>query len=318
MRVLFMGSMPFSVPILHALVQAGHSISALYTQNHTSKANQHSPVQTAAQDLNLVCPVRRPTHFKDPLAVVDFHRLMDNSKTDCVVVAAYGLILPRAILHAPPLGCVNVHPSLLPRWRGAAPIERAIMAGDTNTAVAIMRMAETLDTGAIFATAPYAIKATDTAGDVHRVLGHMGGDLLVQVLAAIENKTATPIPQSEQGVCIAKKIQAQETAIDWQQSAQVIDCQIRGLSPVPGAWTHPRFDVATASKRQDRRLRLLHSRVIPCAQPQAGRVVQHKNRLFVECGQNSVEITRAQRAGKQAMPIADLLRGWTPPTHFAI
>ena len=232
MRVVFMGTPDFSVAALDALVAAGHEIVCVYTQPPRpagrGKKPRPSPVQARAGALGL--PVRHPVSLKDAAAQAEFAAL----GADVAVVVAYGLILPQPVLDAPRHGCLNIHASLLPRWRGAAPIQRAIMAGDAETGVCIMAMEAGLDTGPVLLRAAEPIRPEDTAAALHDRLARLGARLIVEALAGLD--TLTPAPQPEAGVTYAAKIDKAEARVDWARPAAEIDRQIRGLSPFPGAW----------------------------------------------------------------------------------
>ena len=296
MRVIFMGTPDFSVPALRAIA-SDHEVVAVYSQPPRAAGRgqkpRPSPVQAAAEVLSL--PVRTPEHLRDPQAQADFAALC----ADVAVVVAYGLILPQPVLDAPRLGCLNIHASLLPRWRGAAPIHRAILAGDDETGVAIMQMEAGLDTGPVLATRRTPIVADETTADLHDRLAVIGADLIADVLPRL------PLPataQPDQGVTYAAKIDKAEARIDWTRPADEIDRQIRGLSPFPGAWC----DI------DGERVKLLRSRVVPGG-GQPGTVLPS---FTVACGIGAVQITLAQRAGKRPMAAADLLRGWTLPPRL--
>ena len=290
-----MGTPGFSVPILQAISDAGHDIAAVYTQPPRpagrGKADRKSAVQVAAESLYI--PVRYPTSLRSEGASHDFALL----RSDVAVVVAYGLILPPTILAAPAHGCLNIHASLLPRWRGAAPIHRAIMAGDAETGVCIMQMEAGLDTGPVLMCAPTSIGAEETTADLHDRLSRIGADLIVQALAALP--FLTPHPQPTSGVTYAQKIDKAEARIDWTRPAEAIDRQIRGLSPFPGAWC----DIA------GERVKLLRSRLAEGS----GMPGQVLHGFTVACGSGAVEITHAQREGKRPAATADLLRGLTLP-----
>ncbi len=291
MRVVFMGSPDFAVPALDALVAAGHEIACVYCQPPRpagrGKKDRPTPVQALAEALGL--PVRHPVSLKGAEAQADFAAL----GADVAAVAAYGLILPRAVLDAPRLGCLNIHASLLPRWRGAAPIHRAVMAGDAETGVCIMQMEAGLDTGPVLARRALPIGPEDTTGDLHDRLAALGAACLVGVLADLPN--LAPEPQPEDGVTYAAKIDKAEAAVDWTRPAAEVDRQIRGLSPFPGAWT----------TILGRRVRLLRSRLgTGAAAP--GTVLDG---LTVACGTGAVEITEVQPEGKPRMDAAAFLRG---------
>lgn len=289
-----MGTPDFSVPVLDALAQA-HEIPAVYTQPPRpagrGKADRPSPVQTRAEALGL--PVRRPLSLRSEDAAKDFAAL----RPDVAVVVAYGLILPQAILDAPRLGCLNIHASLLPRWRGAAPIHRAIMAGDKETGVCIMRMEAGLDTGPVLLREATPIGAEETTADLHDRLSTMGARLILDALSRLPD--LSPEPQPTEGVTYATKIDKAEARIDWSRPAAEVDRRIRGLSPFPGAWTLIRGE----------RVKLLRSRLAQGNGP-PGRVLAG---FTLACGEGAVEITEAQREGKRPMPAAEILKGLTLP-----
>ena len=294
MRVVFMGTPDFSVPVLDALVGAGHEIACVYCQPPRpagrGKKPRPTPVHARAEALGL--PVRHPTSLKDAQAQAEFADL----KADVAVVVAYGLLLPRPVLDAPKHGCLNIHASLLPRWRGAAPIHRAIMAGDAETGICIMQMEAGLDTGPVLLREATAIGAEETTGDLHDRLAQMGARLICDALDSLDSlDSLTPQPQPEKGVTYAAKIDKSEARIDWTRPAAEIDRQIRGLSPFPGAWC----DMA------GERIKLLRCRLAQ-GQGAPGQILQG---LTVACGEGAVEITELQRQGKRPMPAGDFLRG---------
>ena len=296
MRIVFMGTPEFSVPVLRALVAAGHEVVASYSQPPRpagrGKTLAPTPVHAAAEALGI--PVRTPLTLRDPEAQAEFAAL----EADIAVVAAYGLILPKPILAAPRLGCLNVHASLLPRWRGAAPIQRAILAGDAETGVCIMGMEAGLDTGPVLLREATPIDGK-TAGTLTDELSAMGARLMVAVLADLSGYP--PVPQPEDGVTYAAKIDKAEARIDWSQPAESIERQVRAFNPVPGAW----FEVA------EERVKLLAAAVVS-ATGIAGAVVD--DRLTVACGNGSaIRATHLQRAGRGIMTSEELLRGFPIP-----
>lgn len=295
MRVVFMGTPDFSVPVLDALVGAGHEIAAVYSQPPRpagrGKKDRPSPVHARALELGL--EVRHPVNFKNAEDVDDFAAL----NADVAVVVAYGLILPQSLLDAPKYGCLNIHASLLPRWRGAAPIHRAIMAGDTETGVCIMQMEAGLDTGPVLLRQATAIGAEETTGQLHDWLSEMGAKAIVAALSRLDQ--LEPQVQPEEGVTYAAKIDKAEAKIDWSEPAEVVDRKIRGLSPFPGAWC----------EIEGERVKLLGSKLAE-GQDEAGRVLSE---FVVACGEGAVEITRLQRSGKKPMTTEDALRGMTLP-----
>ncbi len=292
MRIIFMGSPAFSVPTLDALVAAGHEVVAVYCQppRRAGRGKQERPTPVHARALALGLPVHCPKTLRDSAAQEVFAAL----KADVAIVIAYGLILPQAILDAPRLGCLNIHASLLPRWRGAAPIHRAIMAGDAETGVCIMQMEAGLDTGPVFARKALAIAPNATTGSVHDALAALGADLLTQVLPQLP-MLATPQPTT--GVTYAHKIEKSEAAIDWTRPAVEVDRQIRGLSPFPGAWTQVGAE----------RVKLLTSTVAP-GSGRPGEVIGRP--LTVACGTGAVAVGQAQRAGRAAQSVDELQRGF--------
>lgn len=295
MKLAFMGTPDFSVPALDALVGAGHRIACVYTQPPRpagrGKTDRPTPVHRRALDLGL--PVRHPVSLKGFQEQADFANL----ETDVAVVVAYGLLLPQAILDAPEHGCLNIHASLLPRWRGAAPIHRAVMAGDKQTGVCIMQMEAGLDTGPILMRDSLPIGDEDTTGDLHRCLAAMGARLIVEALANLAD--LAPRPQPENGATYARKIDKTEARIDWTRPAIDIDRLIRGLSPFPGAWC----DVG------GERVKLLRSRLADGA-ADPGR---HLGGFRIACGSGAIQILQAQRQGKRPMSASDLLRGLVLP-----
>ncbi|WP_449042113.1 methionyl-tRNA formyltransferase [Paracoccus sp. (in: a-proteobacteria)] len=296
MRVVFMGTPEFSVPALGAIA-ARHQVVCAYSQPARAAGRGQKPrpsaVQAAAEALGI--PVRTPLRLKDAEAQAEFAAL----GADVAVVVAYGLILPQAVLDAPRLGCLNIHASLLPRWRGAAPIHRAVMAGDTDTGVAIMQMEAGLDTGPVLAEARTAIGAEETTADLHDRLAAMGAALIVDVLDRL------PLPavaQPAEGVTYAAKIDKAEARVDWTRPAAEVDRRIRGLSPFPGAWCLAGGE----------RLKLLRSRVV-AGSGAPGEVL---GGFTVACGEGAVEITEVQREGRRAVPAAEALRGMALPPRL--
>ncbi len=293
-----MGTPEFSVTALDALVEAGHEVICAYSQPPRpagrGKKPRPSPVQQRAEVLGI--PVRHPSTLKTPDARAEFAAL----DADVAVVVAYGLILPQAVLDAPSHGCLNIHASLLPRWRGAAPIHRAVMAGDVETGVCIMQMDAGLDTGPVLMRAATPIGASDTTGDLHDRLAVMGGELIVETLARLDALEAEAQPDT--GVTYASKIDKAEARVDWTRPAAEVDQLIRGLSPFPGAWC----DIG------DERVKLLRSTVTDGA----GAPGTHLGGFEVACGDGAVQILQAQRPGKRAMPVAEVLRGLTLPGHL--
>lgn len=294
LRVVFMGSPAFAVPTLAAIMAAGHAVAAVYTQPPRpagrGKKPRPGPVHVRADDLGL--PVRTPVTLRDADVQAAFRAL----DPDVAVVAAYGLILPRPILDAPRFGCLNVHPSLLPRWRGAAPVQRAIMAGDARTGVCIMRMEAGLDTGPVLLRDTTAIAPRETAPELERRLAERGGALMVEALDALERGTARETPQSADGVVYAEKIDKAEARIDWSRPAASLDAHVRGLVPFPGAWFEAR----------DERIKVLSAEPVDESGP-PGTVLAPGT---VACGTGALRLLRVQRAGRPAMEAEDFLRGF--------
>lgn len=296
MRIVFMGTPEFSVPVLDALVQAGHEIAAVYCQPPRpagrGKKDRPTPVHARAEALGLL--VRHPVSLKADEAQAEFSSL----KADVAVVVAYGLILPQAILDAPEFGCLNIHASLLPRWRGAAPIHRAIMAGDDKTGVCIMQMEAGLDTGPVLLCEETAIGSEETTAQLHDRLSAMGASLIVEALARLDSLEA--VAQPDEGVTYARKIDKAEAAVDWSAPAEKVDRKIRGLSPFPGAWI----------ELDGGRVKLLGSRLAQGAGV-PGEVLD--DALTVACGAGAVQLLRLQRAGKGAQDAVEFLRGMPLP-----
>ena len=294
MRLIFMGTPDFSVPTLIELAARGHEIVAVYTRAPKPAGRgmelQPTPVEREAQRLALA--VHTPKTLKDAAAVEIFRA----HNADAAVVVAYGLILPKAILDAPRLGCFNVHASLLPRWRGAAPINRAIMAGDAESGVTIMQMDEGLDTGAMAMAERVPIGADMTAGELHDALARVGADLMLRALAAAERGSLTLTPQPSAGVTYAEKISKGETQIDWTHPWKHVHDHIRGLSPFPGAW----FELDGVRVKALRSTKAEGSGT-------PGRALD--DRLSIACSSGAVRLTQVQRAGKQPMNADEFLRG---------
>lgn len=291
MRLIFMGTPDFAVPALAALIDAGHDVVCVYSQPPRPAGRGHreqpSPVQTYAQDHGI--DVRYPVSMKNEDAQAEFAAL----NADAAVVAAYGLILPKAVLEAPSLGCINIHASLLPRWRGAAPIQRAMLAGDTETGVTIMQMDEGLDTGPMLMTGKVPIDKTTTASDLHDALAALGGELIVQVLSA---DLPAAVLQPEDGSTYAPKLDRAEGRIDWSETATALDLKIRALNPWPGVWC----------ERDGARLRVLAATPVSGAGA-PGTVIDAP--LTVACGEAALRLDRVQRAGKSAMAADEYVRG---------
>ncbi|MBO6504598.1 MAG: methionyl-tRNA formyltransferase [Kordiimonadaceae bacterium] len=300
MKLIFMGTPDFSVPTLNALVAAGHDVVAVFTQPPRpagrGKKEQKSAVHKAADAHGI------PVHTPKSLKTEDQLTLIQSMKADFAVVVAYGQILPQVILNAPKHGCVNVHASLLPRWRGAAPIHRAIMAGDRETGVCIMQMEAGLDTGPVISEARVSIDAGATTAALHDTLAELGAELINPALRGLAAGAITPHPQPDDGITYAHKIDKSEAKIDWTADASIIDQQVRGLFPFPGAWT----------MMDGERVKILSGNVVEQASSSdAGTAID--NQLTVACGEGLFQINRAQRAGKGAMDREDFLRGFPVP-----
>lgn len=300
LKIVFMGTPEFSVPVLEGLVAAGHEIVAVYTQPPRPAgrglAETTSPVHRAAAAHGL--PVMTPKSLKGAAEQEAFAAL----GADVAVVVAYGLLLPKAVLEAPRFGCLNLHASALPRWRGAAPIQRAIMAGDAETAVMVMQMEEGLDTGPVCLAHRVPISRSMTAGDLHDALARVGPPLMVEAMRLIEAGQLTAVPQSADGVTYAAKILKEEARIDFSKRASEVADHIHGLSPFPGAW----FEVVTGSGASER-LKVLRVCVVEGA-AEPGTFVGDD--LSIACGTGAIRILEAQRAGKKPMLAGDLLRGF--------
>jgi len=298
LRLVFMGTPDFSVPILDALSQAGHEIAAVYSQPPRPAGRGHqlrpSPVAAFAESRGL--EVRVPKSLKSPEEQQAFAAL----RADAAIVAAYGLILPKAILDAPKRGCINVHASLLPRWRGAAPIQRCIEAGDAQTGVTIMQMDEGLDTGAILLMESMPIGPSMTGGKLHDHLSAMGARLIVEALKKLEAGSLLATPQPGIGVTYAAKLSKEEGRIDWRRPARELDRQLRALTPWPGMW----FELG------GERIKLLAAKPV-ADQGEPGEVLD--DALTVACGEGALQCVTLQRAGKGAMSAAELLRGFAIP-----
>jgi methionyl-tRNA formyltransferase len=298
LRLIFMGTPDFAVPTLLKLAAAGHEIVAVYTRAPKPSGRgmelQPTPVEREARRRGFT--VLTPTTLKTAEADASFRA----HKADAAVVVAYGLILPKLILDAPRLGCFNVHASLLPRWRGAAPINRAIMAGDKESGVTIMQMDQGLDTGAMAMAERMAIGADMTAGDLDDALARLGADLMLRALAAAERGSLALTPQPEAGVSYAGKIAKDETRIDWSKPWARVHDHIRGLSPFPGAW----FEIDGVRVKA---LRSTKGEGQNKSNAAPGTVLDDS--LTIACGDGAVRLVQVQRAGKQPMPAEEFLRG---------
>jgi methionyl-tRNA formyltransferase len=304
LRLVFMGTPDFSIPTLEALIAARHDVVAVYSQPPRragrGMAAKKTPVHLCA-DRNKIA-ARTPKSLKSEAEVAEFYSL----KADVAVVVAYGLILPEPILTAPRLGCLNLHASKLPRWRGAAPIQRALMAGDGETAVAIMQMETGLDTGPVCLSETVAIDPGTTAGELHDELAKRGAALMVRALEDLEQGRLMPHPQPESGITYAAKIDKSEAQIDFSQPAEDVHNFTRGLSPFPGAW----FQAASIGTEQKERLKILRTELVE-GQGEPGTVLD--DRLTIACGTGAIRLLEIQRAGKRAMNADEFSRGFSLP-----
>ena len=293
MRVAFLGSSGFAIPALEALLRAGHDVVAAYCQpaRPAGRGKRPRPVPAAERAAELGVPVHEPQSFRDGRAVDEFRAL----GAEIGVVAAYGVLLPPQLLEMPRFGFLNIHPSLLPRWRGAAPVRRAIMEGDSETGVCIMQVVEELDAGPVLLSRTEEIRPDDNARTLGDRLSKIGARLIVDAVAGAG--TLPRIPQAQEGACYARKIDKSETRIDWSDPAEVVDRRIRGLSPSPGAWCTIRGE----------RVKLLGSSV---ASGYGSPGAALDDRLLIACGSGAVRILKAQRPGKRPMPADEFLRGF--------
>jgi methionyl-tRNA formyltransferase len=298
LRVVFMGTPDFAVPTLSEIVGQGHEVVAVYTRAPAAAGRgmelKPSPVHRMAERFGL--PVLTPTTLRTDEATESFRA----HAADVAVVVAYGMILPKSILDLPELGCLNLHASLLPRWRGAAPIQRAVMAGDRETGVAVMRMEEGLDTGPVGMVERVAIGPDMTAGELHDRLMVLGADLMVRALAALSRGGLTFTPQAEAGITYAKKIVNEEARLDWSRPAQELHDRVRGLSPFPGAFLSADFG------KGPERLKVLRTSVVE-GTGEPGTLIDSSG--IVACGAGALRLIQVQRAGKAPMSAEDFLRG---------
>jgi len=308
LRLIFMGTPDFAVPTLLELVAQGHEIAAVYTRVAKPAGRgmklQQSPVEQEAHRLGI--PVLTPSTLKTSDALDQFRAL----NADAAVVVAYGMILPQAILDVPKLGCFNLHASLLPRWRGAAPINRAIMAGDAESGVMVMKMDVGLDTGDVAMAERLAVTDAMTASDLHDALAPLGGDLMARAMGALERGTLQLLPQASEGVTYAAKIDKAEAHIDWNKPASSVLRHIHGLSPFPGAWCEMPLEGTS------QRVKILRCEIASGAGA-PGTVLD--DRLTIACSQGALRILELQRAGKQPMKAEEFLRGTPlkPPARLS-
>ena len=307
LRIVFMGTPDFSVPVLDAILKAGHSVVAVYSQPPRpagrGQAEQPTPVHRFALERGL--KVLTPLNFKS----ADDRAAFAAHDADAAVVVAYGLILPEAILDAPRQGCFNVHASKLPRWRGAAPIQRAIMSGDTETAVMVMRMERGLDTGPVCLTRTIRISTDTTAGALHDTLSAAGAVLMVEALALLEAGGLPSVPQSDVGVTYAAKIEKSEARIDFSREPSDAIAHIHGLSPFPGAW----FEIAHGNKQE--RLKVLRA-TVAAGSGVPGTFID--DRLTIACGRGAIRLVEVQRAGKRPASADEFLRGFEVPAGTVV
>jgi len=299
-----MGSPEFSLPCLHALLAEGHDVVRVYAQppKPAGRGHKEQPCPVHAEALRLGIEARTPKTLRDAAAQAEFAAL----GLDAAVVVAYGLILPKAILEAPRLGCVNVHASLLPRWRGAAPIQRAIIAGDTQTGVGIMKMDEGLDTGAVLAEQRTSIRVDETASSLHDRLSAMGAALLVETLDGYADGRITPSPQASDGVTYAHKLERRESRLDFTKPAVVLEREIRALNPWPGTW----IEIA------GERIKIGAGEVVGRTDGAPGQIIDE--RLTIACGEGALRPLRLQRPGKGMMDAEPFLRGFSVPLDSVI
>ncbi|MBS0243961.1 MAG: methionyl-tRNA formyltransferase [Proteobacteria bacterium] len=302
MRIVFMGTPEIAVPTLAEIIGAGHEVVAVYSQPPRPAGRgmelRKSPVHAHAEAAGI--PVLTPRTLKGEAEQAAFRA----HEADVAVVIAYGLLLPKPILDAPRFGCLNMHGSALPRWRGAAPIQRAIMAGDTETAAMVMRMDEGLDTGPVCLAERIEIGGDMTAGELHDRMMLTGASLMVRALAALERGSLTETPQPAEGISYAAKIDKAETRIDFARPAREVHNHIRGLSPFPGAW----FEAGPEGKRE--RIKVLRSRLSE-GHGAPGTVSETKDGPVIACGDGAIRLAEVQRAGKKPISGAELLRGFT-------
>jgi methionyl-tRNA formyltransferase len=296
MRIVFAGTPEFARQALSALAHAGHAIALVLTQPDRPAGRgmklTPSPVKLEARTLGI--PVYQPETLRDPAT----HGPIREARPETMVVAAYGLILPQAVLDIPRFGCLNIHASLLPRWRGAAPIQRAIEAGDKETGISIMQMEAGLDTGPVLLTTPVAIATDDTAGSVHDRLARAGAQAIVDALARLT--ALAPVPQSGTGITYAAKVSKADAQLDWSESAEVLARKVRAFNPAPGAWTQYKGEA----------LKIWRADSIS-AKGEAGTVIETKSgSLIVACGSGALQITELQHAGSKRMSAAAYLAGY--------
>jgi len=299
LKVIFMGTPEFALPTLKALVKSQHTIMAVYTQPPRpagrGQKERASPVHAYALSENL--SVHTPASLKDAETQQRFH----DHKADVAIVAAYGLLLPQAILEGTRIGCINVHPSLLPRWRGAAPIQRTVMAGDKETGVVIMQMDAGLDTGDMLLTKRFTIPDEMNAGQLHNTLAEMAGPMVIETLEELTGGHILRVKQPETGITYAKKITKEECRIDWKESAVAIHNKIRGLNPHPGAYFVYKGEA----------IKILNTNSAPRSLQAPGTVID--GHLSIACGAGALSLLEVQRPGKKPMPAGEMLKGYPIP-----
>ncbi len=304
MRIVFMGTPDFAVPVLEAVAEAGHTVVGVVTQPDKPKGRGGAVLMTPVKEkaLKLGIPVYQPVKVREP----EFVEILRGLGADVFVVAAFGQILPKTVLSLPRLGCVNVHSSLLPRYRGAAPIQWAVIDGEKETGVTTMMMDEGLDTGDMLEQAVIPIEAGETGGSLHDKLSALGAKLIVSTLAKLENGTAVRTPQTDEGTCYAKMLKKSMGDIDWTMDAEAIERLVRGLDPWPGTYTG----------WNGRTLKIRKTRVVPeeydgvCGQV----VLTDKDRLYVKCGRGTLALTELQPEGRKRMAVDAFLRGYPVET----
>jgi methionyl-tRNA formyltransferase len=310
MKLAFLGTSEFAVPALGALVEAGHDVVVVYTRapKPAGRGQQERRTPVHERALSLGLPVRTPRSLKSEDEAVAFRAL----DLDAAVVVSYGHILPKAFLDAPVLGCLNIHGSLLPRWRGAAPIHRAILAGDGETGVTIMRMDEGLDTGPMLLAERTAISAADTAETVHDRLAALGARLIVSTLDGLLAKTIEPVPQPREGVTYAHKLGREEGALDWRRPAAELERKVRAFDPWPGTW----FEVVT--EHGSERIKVLQASLALASGAPGAVSIGRDGFPVVACGVGGLKLLTLQRAGKAAQSADAFLRGFPLPPHTVL
>ena len=296
LKICFMGSPQFSIPSLKAIIEAGHEVSVVFTQGpkpaNRGKKIQKQPVHEYAESMGL--KVLFSNSLKDNI------EYLENLNLDMIIVVAFGYILPSAIIRLPKLGCINLHASLLPRWRGAAPIQRAIMSGDRQTGVAVMLMDEGLDTGAVISSLSVNINPKNNVNDLTNELSSKGAELLEKTILQYANNILKPKPQSKIGITYAKKIHKKDEIIDWNKKASEIVNHINALSPFPGA----------KCRIKNETIKIIEAEVIEnCDQVDNGVIIDHN--IIIKCAQNALKVNVLQRPGKKAMPTKEVLNGWS-------